>query len=100
MRDGREMPKRIANAPELRLGLEIYYAAFMDLCTSRTGMGDGPISWAVVNEYAKAYDFDEEQRDLLHHYVSALDTEYLKFVNKKTTATDKGNKPKAVGTKT
>lgn len=89
MRDGGKMPKRIAEAPELRIGLELYYGAFMDLCTSRQGFGDGPISWSTVNEYAKTYEFDEEQRENLQFYIGRMDTAYMQHVHKKTEAKNK-----------
>lgn len=92
MRDGGIMPKRIAEAPELRIGLELYYSAFMDLCTSRQGFGDGPISWSTVNEYAKAYGLDDEQSEYLQFYISRMDIAYMQHVNKKTESSNKAKK--------
>lgn len=77
------MPDKIANAPSLELGLDLYLSAFFELEGDRQiGMGIGPIPWSVVNQYAKAYHFDEEQSTKLHRYVKALDAVYLNHVNK------------------
>lgn len=83
MREGHPLPQKIANAPELRIGLELYFGAFLDLCNSRSGMGDGPIPWTVVAEYSKANDFDPVQREDLHFYISKMDTVYMKWVRAK-----------------
>ena len=79
------MPDKIANAPYLELGLDLYLSAFFELEGDRQiGMGIGPIPWNVVNQYAKAYHFDEEQSTKLHRYIKALDAVYLNHVNKDT----------------
>lgn len=85
MRDKLPMPKKIAEAPQLRFGLEIYYAAFMDLTMSRstTGFGVGSIPWHVINEYAKVYEYDEEQREDLHFYLGRMDTAFQEHMEKK-----------------
>ena len=78
MREGLPLPNRIANAPELQLGLELYYDAFWELSTSRpSGFGVGPIPWLAVCEYARAYDFDEEQSVWLQQLVRVMDKTYL-----------------------
>lgn len=75
-----KLPAAIKDAPELRLGLALYYGAFWDLDSCRQiGMGEGPISWLSVDAYATARGFDPEQRDDLHHHISAMDRAYLKF---------------------
>lgn len=79
------MPGKIANAPSLELGLDLYLSAFFDLESDRQiGMGIGPIPWNVVNEYAKTYHFDDEQSTKLFRYVKAMDVVYLSHVNKDT----------------
>lgn len=84
MRERRPVPPSIANAPELRFGLEMYYGAYLDLMTCRTlGMGLGPIPWTAINQYAKAYDYTEEQEDDLQFYISRMDNAYLEAVSKK-----------------
>lgn len=84
MRERRPLPPAIANAPELQMGLELYYGAFLDLMTCRTmGMGPGPIPWTAINQYARAYDYSEEQEEDLQFYVSRMDQAYLEAVAKK-----------------
>lgn len=77
------LPDRISNAPELQLGLELFYGAYIDLSTCRTGMGDGPISWQVAREYAIINEFNEEQIDDLHYFISHLDEAYTSWKRKK-----------------
>lgn len=83
MRDGKPIPKKMAEAPQLRMGLELFYAAYTDLCGERTGMGDGPIGWSVIHEYAKANGFDEDQSEDLHYYIGQLDTAFRDFAKRK-----------------
>ena len=68
----------------MRLGLELYYDAFWDLNSCRpSGWNLGPISWTTLHDYAKAYEFDEEQFSDLVHYVRELDVAYLDHQQKK-----------------
>ncbi|HRD16485.1 MAG TPA: hypothetical protein PK181_06645 [Methanothrix soehngenii] len=69
----------------MRPGLELYYIAFQDLMASRpVGMGVGPIWWSTVQSYCEAKGLDESQTQAMHHHIKALDSAYLKHVNKKT----------------
>lgn len=77
------IPKKIAEAPSLEMGLELYYAAFFDLIGCRSGMGDGPISWEAMAEYAKVYGFSDEQREDLFTYIGVMDAAYLKHARTK-----------------
>jgi hypothetical protein len=85
------LPDRIQNAPELVLGLELYYGAFMDLTSCRgTGYGtEGPIPWDKVVQWAEKYGLDEEQEDDLVYHIPQMDEVYLKFKAKKLSATTK-----------
>jgi len=67
----------------LRLGLELYFLAFLDLMSCRSGMGDGPISWVAVAEYATVNGFDLDQRDDLHYYVTVMDGVHVKWAKSK-----------------
>lgn len=78
------VPPKIAEAPQLRMGLELYYAAFYDLVGVRSGFGDGPILWTAIADYARAGGFDEEQTDDLFYYITRLDAAYMDHVRKKT----------------
>lgn len=79
MREGLPLPPKIANAPQLQMGLELYYDAFWELSTCRpTGWGLGPIPWHAMHEYAVAFGFDSEQRDWLFYLIRELDQAYLR----------------------
>jgi hypothetical protein len=85
MAEGLPLPKRIANAPQLAQGLELYYEAFWELSSARAvGFGVGPIPWGVVDSYATRYAFDDEQREDLTYYVRAMDNAYIKHHQPKT----------------
>ena len=82
---GDPLPEKLANAPSILPGLEIYYQAFWDLSTTRQhGMGLGPIPWDKVEEYADRGLYNEEQRSALHFYIQRMDTLYLNKMNKKS----------------
>lgn len=82
---GLPIPKSIANAPSLSLGLEVFYEAYLDLCTTRGGMGDGPIPWHHAMAYAKAVGMEEEQAEELWYYVTQMDEAWLKYQEQKRT---------------
>lgn len=84
MRSGQPIPERIANAPELQLGLQLYIQAFFDLDSERShNMGLCPIPWASIINYAKVFEFDEEQTEDLIFHIKRLDREHLKRLSKK-----------------
>jgi hypothetical protein len=75
------LPQAIQNAPELTIGLELYYGAFFDLDPDRPQShgGLGPIPWSSIHSYAVAWALDEEQTDDLFYYVRQMDSAYLKW---------------------
>jgi hypothetical protein len=79
------LPEKIANAPELLIGLEFFYMAFLDLTTCRgTGYDtEGPISWLAIKEWADSNEVEGEQREDLFYYINELDKAYLDFKAKK-----------------
>lgn len=89
------LPDRIANAPELFPGLDIYYTAFLDLTTCRQlGYGaEGPISWLVIDEYADRSGFEGEQREDLFYHVQEMDRAYVQHMTSKANK-GKGSDPK------
>ena len=92
MRDGTALPKRIANAPTLHLGLELYYNAFWELSTCRsTGWGLGPIPWLAMREYALVYELTEDQEEDLYYFIREMDNAYVAYHNKDKPG--KGKKP-------
>ena len=78
----------MANAPDLEMGLELFYGAFLDLTTCRIGMGDGPISWLAVDEYCHSLGLDAEATSDMHYYIGKMDYAYLK---QQEAARKKGN---------
>jgi hypothetical protein len=85
MRAGQQIPVRIANAPELHTGLELFVNAFFDLDTERqAGFSVGPIPWSKVREYAIAYRFDEDLTEDLMYFVKALDNAHMKRIERES----------------
>lgn len=81
---GNPLPDRIANAPELEEGLEVYFEAYFDLDTERHhGMGLMQIPWSSIQKYAEANQFDEEQTEELHAYIRQMDNANLARLGKK-----------------
>lgn len=79
IRAGQPIPTRIANAPELHIGLELFINAFFDLDTERqAGLSIGPIPWSKIREYATAFEFDQELTDDLFYFVKQLDNANMK----------------------
>ncbi len=84
-RDKSPLPARIANAPELLPGLELFYSAFLDLTTCREqGYGmEGPISWLKIDDYASRCGYEGEQREDLFFFVMRMDAAYAEHRAKK-----------------
>lgn len=86
---GFPLPDKIANAPELLPGLEMYLTAFNRLSTCRQiGMSIGPIPWTAIGVYADQMEFDEEHRDLLYFFIESLDIAFLNWSAKKNEKKD------------
>lgn len=83
IRRKRPLPPKIENAPRLELHQALYYEAFLALHTCRGGMGDGPIPWTAMNEYALTYKLDDEQRETLFYHVRALDQAWMEWQSEK-----------------
>lgn len=78
------MPRKIADAPELWPGLEVYFEAWMQMDSCRqVGMSIGPIPWTAIEQYAKAMDLDDQQTARMHRLLRAMDRVYLDWVNKR-----------------
>ncbi len=85
LRAGAPLPERIANAPELKTGLQIYIQAFFDLDSERThSLALTPIPWTAINAYANAYRFDEEQHEDLQFLIRKIDNAHLERLRKKS----------------
>jgi len=84
LREGLPFPDRIANAPDLIAGLELYYMGFVNLSDSRQiGMSLGPIPWKVIQDYCVALELDEEQTEAMHHHLREMDAAYLEHYRSK-----------------
>lgn len=79
------LPQSIQNAPELFIGLEIYYSAFLDLTSCRTGGygTEGPIPWLAARQWAQVNELSEEQTEDLLFHIPRMDESYLKHKAKK-----------------
>lgn len=74
------LPKRIQNAPDLWLGLDLYLDGFWDLDTCRPTDGSGlnPIPWYAIRKWIREYELDEEQAESFEYIIRRLDNKYLK----------------------
>lgn len=74
------LPDKIKNAPELTLGLELYYTGFLDLTSCRQlGMGLGPIALLSILEYCMFLEIEGEQQDDFVWIIQRLDHKYLEW---------------------
>ena len=80
---GQPLPERIANAPKLQIGLQLYLQAFFDLDSERShAHAPTAIPWSSVANYARTFELDEEQTDDLFFHVRKLDNVQLKKIAK------------------
>lgn len=78
------LPKRIQNAPQLLLGLELYFSAFVDLTNDRVnGMGIGRIPFMTILHYADYIGCSQEQTDDMLFYVQQMDMVYVNWQNER-----------------
>lgn len=78
------LPERIQNAPELWIGLQMFYRGFLDLVSERSyGMAAGPIPYMKQVEYCVMNGIDGEQREDFVWLVSHLDAKYLEWSTKR-----------------
>lgn len=81
---GLPLPDRIQNAPELTLGLGLYLGAFFELDSERShAFGPTSIPFTSIVNYARAFDFDDEQAEDLVYYIRKMDEVNLKRVAEK-----------------
>lgn len=79
MRARQPLPTRIANAPRLHIGLELYLEAFFELDSERQqGFGPSRIAASAIRSYAAVNDFDEVQTATLHYCIGQMDAAHLK----------------------
>lgn len=83
LRFDRSIPDKIVNSPKLNQGLQLYLEAFFELITERSvGMEVGYIPRSVIIEYARFYEFDDEQTYCLLYIIQYMDREYVNFQKK------------------
>lgn len=83
-RAGQPLPERIANAPELIIGLQLYIQAFFDLDSDRNHQfAPMAIPWTSIKDYAVAFGLDEEQTEDMMFLVRKMDNEHLKRLSAK-----------------
>lgn len=80
-----KLPDFIENSPELQPWLVHYYEAFLELNTDRPpSMGGVPvIPWSAINAYAKEYEYQGEDYDVLQYMIRCMDNALVEhFQNK------------------
>jgi len=93
MRAGHPIPARIANAPQLGVGLDLYWLAFLELSTCRPGgMGPGAVPWTAIDRYASTMELDDDQRDDLFHHVREMDAVWLGYQERMAKVRKRGKK--------
>lgn len=84
MATGVPLPNKIQNAPQLWLGLELYFGAFFDLSSERDqSMGSGKIGWLKIDSYCTRLELSDDQRHDMHHHLRVMDDAYGDYVRKK-----------------
>jgi len=84
LRERLPIPQAIQNAPELWMGLELFFGAFLDLDGDRpSGWDIRPIPYLIMVDYCAAYNIVDEQREDLLYLVRAMDRAYIDHQKKK-----------------
>lgn len=64
--------------------MELYLRAYYELDSCRSiGMGEGPIPWTALDQWAARLGLDEEERGDLFYLVRRIDNAYLEHLAKK-----------------
>jgi hypothetical protein len=79
------LPDRIANAPEVQLGLDLFWNGFANLtsCRGSAYNSEGPIPWVAMRDYCEDYDIRGEQRMDFYHLIAEMDKVFLDHKAKK-----------------
>ena len=84
VRQRRPLPERIANAPQLQMGLGLFYIAFLDLTSERqVGEAIGAIPWTAIDRWCLANRISGEQREDVFYHVGRLDRAYIDWYTEK-----------------
>lgn len=80
---GRKLPPTIENKPQVLLGLELYWKAFVDLSADRDiGMAEGPIPWSAVHLWAERHEIYGDEFERLWHIIHEMDATYMEHRGK------------------
>lgn len=78
------LPERIANAPELNLGLELYHSGFIQLSRSRpSGFGLAAIPLSNIVDYCTIYSIIGEQMEDFIWFITEVDQLFMSWWNEK-----------------
>lgn len=78
------LPEHIQNAPDLFIGLELFFQAFTELNTNRSsGWSAGPIPSWCIGEYCDRLELDEETAEDLHYHIRMMDQAFLEYTSRK-----------------
>jgi hypothetical protein len=76
----KSLPDRIEHAPDLLLGLELYFNAFTELNTCRnSGWGAGPIPSWCIGEYCDRLGLTPDESEDMYYHIRKLDEAFLKY---------------------
>lgn len=79
MKTRRPLPKAIADAPQLLLGLEFFWTAFWELSSCRSlGFGAGPIPWSAAADYAITFELEGEDFMDFVYLIRMMDSAWCK----------------------
>ena len=79
------IPEKIKNAPELYMGLQLFFNAFTDLSSSRgaSGLSEGLIPWWVIQDYCDRNELDADTTEDMHYHICQLDLARAKYYKRK-----------------
>lgn len=78
LRERKPLPDKIQNAPDLMLGLELYWCAFMELSDSRSNSFSlGTIPWGVIAQYCRHHGLSCEQEEAMHFHLREMDAIFI-----------------------
>lgn len=72
--------KDLTDSPEVRIDLQFFFNAFMELNTCRSiGMNEGPIPWTAMITYCEVLEIDRDERERFIYLVRKMDEAYLSY---------------------
>jgi len=81
IRAGNPIPDRIANKPDLMIGLDLYLMAYFDLSTERPpSMTISPIPISKMKEYALYWNLEFEQTEDLIYLIRRMDVSNIERI--------------------